>query len=527
MYPLPSAAAVALALTAVVTPLGHAATPPSARAHSASVTTDSLDDRLPEVPREFRGVWVASVANIDWPSKPGLTTQEQQTELLAILDRAVALRLNAVILQVRPAADALYPSPYEPWSEYLTGVMGKAPEPYYDPLAFAVAEAHRRGLELHAWFNPFRARHEGAKSPVAANHVSRTHPELVKRYGGFLWMDPGEPAVREQARRVILDVVRRYDVDGVHIDDYFYPYREPKRGGGYVAFPDDRSWARYRRGGGTLARDDWRRANVDGFVERLYQEVKDAKPWVKVGISPFGIWRPGFPSSVRGLDAYTELYADSRKWIRSGWLDYLAPQLYWPTSAPQQGYATLLQWWVEQNTRGRHIWPGNYTSRVGDPRQPRWTPAELLAQVRLTRQNEGAGGNIHFSMKALLEDGGRIVQPLRRAAYETAALVPASPWLEQGDPPDAIVRMARPARGDQGVSLELASGKLDHVRTWIVRARFGSDWSVRLVPGPQRSYFVAAEEDGALPTELVVSAVDRAGVEGPTTVVRVSEATGN
>ncbi|HEU4628295.1 MAG TPA: family 10 glycosylhydrolase [Gemmatimonadaceae bacterium] len=525
MTPLSSAIALALALTAVV-PSAHAATPSLAAPAARPVRpADSLDDRLPEVPREFRGVWVASVGNIDWPSEPGLSTQQQQMELLAILDRAVALHLNAVILQVRPAADALYASPYEPWSEYLTGVMGQAPEPYYDPLAFAVAEAHRRGLELHAWFNPFRARYEGAKSPAAPNHVSRTHPELVKRYGGFLWMDPGEPAVREQARRVILDVVRRYDVDGVHIDDYFYPYREPARGGGYVPFPDDRSWARYQRSGGRLSRDDWRRSNVDGFVEELYTAVKAVKPWVKVGISPFGIWRPGHPASVRGLDAYTELFADSRKWIRNGWLDYLAPQLYWPTSAPQQGYATLLQWWLDQNTHGRHVWPGNFTSRVGDPRQPKWTPGELLAQVRLTRQSDGAGGNIHFSMSALLGDDNGLVQPLRRSAYAAPALVPASPWLERGDPPAAIVRVARTGRTAEGVSLELSSTQLPRVRTWIVRARYADGWSVRLVPGPQRSYFVAAGETG-LPREIVVSAVDRVGVEGPTTVVRVETGTG-
>ncbi|HJP60923.1 MAG TPA: family 10 glycosylhydrolase, partial [Gemmatimonadaceae bacterium] len=180
----------------------------------------------PAVPREFRGVWVASVQNIDWPSQPGLSTQEQKDELLGILDRAVALRLNAIILQVRPAADALYASPYEPWSEYLTGRMGQAPNPWYDPLEFAVNEAHKRGLELHAWFNPYRAHHPSGRSRPSANHISVTHPELVKKYGSMLWMDPGEPEVRAQTVRVILDVVQRYDIDGVHIDDYFYPYLE-------------------------------------------------------------------------------------------------------------------------------------------------------------------------------------------------------------------------------------------------------------------------------------------------------------
>ena len=474
-------------------------------------------DDLPAVPREFRGVWVATVGNIDWPSKAGLTTEQQQLELLGILDRAESLGLNAVIFQVRPAADAFYASPYEPWSEYLTGRMGQAPSPFWDPLAFAVEEAHRRGLELHAWFNPFRARNEGAKSPVAANHISRMHPELVKRYGPFQWMDPGEPAVQDQAMRVIMDVVKRYDVDGVHIDDYFYPYREPNRNGrGYQPFPDEASWTRYQQSGGTLSRDDWRRNNVDRFVERLYGAVKQEKPWVKLGISPFGIWRPGSPASVRGLDAYQELFADSRKWVRNGWLDYLAPQLYWPVSAPQQSYPVLLKWWVEQNVHQRHIWPGNFTSRVGERRQPAWTPGELLHQVQLTRAEPGAGGNIHFSMKALLLDAGRIVDPLRRQAYSAPALVPASPWLEHQQAPRAEVS-ATPSRSS--LQLSLGSTAPERVRTWVVRERFGNTWRTTLVPGMQRVYYIEAE-GSRMPDRIAVSAVDRVGVEGPAVLLR-------
>ena len=196
----------------------------------------------PPVRREFRGVWVATVANIDWPSRPGLPADSQRAELVRMLDLAARMRMNAIVLQVRPAADALYPSELEPWSEYLTGAQGRPPEPLYDPLAFAVEEAHRRGLELHAWFNPYRARHPTAASPAAESHISRTHPEVVKEYGRYLWMDPGEPLVRERTLNVMLDVVRRYDVDGVHIDDYFYPYPERDSSGAVVPFPDDPSW---------------------------------------------------------------------------------------------------------------------------------------------------------------------------------------------------------------------------------------------------------------------------------------------
>jgi uncharacterized lipoprotein YddW (UPF0748 family) len=229
------------------------------------------DTMPPPLPREFRGVWVATVGNMDWPSKPGLSTAEQQRELLAILDRSAELRLNAVIFQVRPAGDALYKSSIEPWSEVLTGIMGQAPSPSWDPLQFAIEEAHKRGLELHAWFNPYRAQTPVMKSPIHQTHLSKRKPEWVVKYGRHLWMDPGIPDVRKNTIKVVLDVVKRYDVDGIHIDDYFYPYREndpaTKR---QIAFPDDKSYAQYRRNGGTLERDDWRRDNVNTLVRELY-----------------------------------------------------------------------------------------------------------------------------------------------------------------------------------------------------------------------------------------------------------------
>src|SRR5690606_24010 len=306
---------------------------------------------------------VATVHNMDWPSRRNLTTAEAQQELLRILDAARDAGLNAVIFQVRPAADALYDSPLEPWSDYLTGVQGRAPDPYWDPLRFAIAEAHARGLELHAWFNPFRAGFVTKKAPPADSHVMRRRPDLVRRYGAHYWMDPAEPDARAQALDVISDVVRRYDIDAVHLDDYFYPYQERDSRRRLIPFPDDDTWRKFGVKTG-LTRADWRRANIDAFVEQLYATVRRIKPHVRVGISPFGIWRPGHPESVRGLDSYTELYADSRKWLRNGWADYYAPQLYWKTYAPQQDYATLLQWWSDQNPHGRHIWAGNIPNSV-------------------------------------------------------------------------------------------------------------------------------------------------------------------
>ena len=390
---------------------------------TASVTAAG---QPPPLAREFRGVWVATVGNIDWPSKPGLPADAQKTELIAILDKCVELKLNAVVFQVRPAADALYESKLEPWSEYLTGQQGKSPG--YDPLTFAVAEAHARGLELHAWFNPYRAKSPTAKGPLADTHVSKTRPELVKTYGKNHWLNPTHPAVQDHSLAVVLDVVRRYDIDGIHIDDYFYPYPE-----GGAAFPDDDTWAAYQAGGGTLARDDWRRDAVNAFVRRMYAETKAAKPWVKVGISPFGIWRPGHPEGVVGFDQYAGLYADAKLWLNEGWVDYFTPQLYWPIASPGQSFPKLLAWWAGENPKGRHLWPGLYTGRAGRKAKG-WPATEIADQIGLIRK-QGAGGAVHFSMKALMRNSGGVADELRKV-YAEPALVPASGWL----PADGVTR---------------------------------------------------------------------------------------
>jgi uncharacterized lipoprotein YddW (UPF0748 family) len=494
-------------------------------------TTDSVPVGVPPIAREFRGVWVASVNNIDWPSRPGLETCDQQAELIALLDRAAALHLNAVILQIRPAADALYASKIEPWSEYLTGVQGRAPSPWYDPLEFAVKEAHARGLELHAWFNPYRARQARAKSPLSRTHIARTMPSLVKSYGPYLWMDPGEPEVRRQTLRVVLDVVRRYDIDGVHIDDYFYPYQEYNSRGSVIDFPDARSWKRYRRNGGTLARADWRRRNVDQLVRELYTGVHAVKPWVKFGISPFGIWRPGNPEQVTGYDAYERLYADSRKWLRNGWVDYFTPQLYWPIAQLPQSYPTLLEWWVEQNAKGRHIWAGNYTNKVGAGRDQGWPASEVLAQIMLTRAQPGATGNVHFSMTAFLTERDSLAEKLASGLYAEAALVPESPWLGATAPGRPTIRL-RPAsrlalqaaidtmfRGDSATAVSdlsplvvlLEPAKKSIPNLWTVRS-LGADavWTVTILPGTARDVVLSP-----LTRDVVITAISRTGIESP------------
>ncbi len=454
--------------------------------------------------REFRGVWVATVNNIDWPSKPGLPVAQQKAELLAMLDRAVMLRLNAIVFQVRPACDALYVSQLEPWSEYLTGQMGRPPQPVYDPLAFVLREAHRRGLELHAWFNPFRARHSSARSTVTSRHVSRTRPELVRRYGDQLWLDPGDRATHTYSLGVILDVAQRYDLDGVHIDDYFYPYPDKDASGQGTEFPDDSTWRRYLHGGGRLGRTDWRRDNVDTFVQRLYRELKARNPRLKFGISPFGIWRPGFPPSVRGFDAYEKLFADSRRWLASGWLDYCAPQLYWPINAPGQSYPVLLSWWAEQNVLHRHLWPGNDVYRASR------TPGELAAQVQLTRRQGGASGNLLWSMHALQQDKGGVAEELVRQAYAEPALVPASPWLDSQAPAKPTASVEK-SGGTWKITWKTVGS--EPAWLWVVQHQAAAGWVTDILPGPQTSKRLAP--NAAPPDAVSVRAVDRCGNLSP------------
>ena len=390
---------------------------------SASVSYGPSTVEPPWVPREFRAAWVATVGNIDWPSKPGLPVKEQKAEMVAILDRAANLHLNAILFQVRPVCDALYASPIEPWSYYLTGTMGKAPEPFYDPLAFAVAEAHQRGLELHAWFNPYRAGHPSTKLPFAPNHISQTHPNLVRHYGPFLWLDPGEREVQDYSFNVVMDVVKRYDIDGVAFDDYFYPYKEKDLQQKEIDFPDYQSWKRYGAGG-RLTRDDWRRENINNFIRRVYTAIKAEKPWVKFGVSPFGIWQPGHPKQITGLNAYTKLYADARKWLMNGWMDYCSPQLYWAVGDPEHSFPILLRWWTAQNPKHRNIWPGLNSERVGVNRPGGiWKAEEIANQINLTRERcDGAAGEAQYSMRSLMQDMAAWPHCWKKA------LMPNVPW---------------------------------------------------------------------------------------------------
>jgi uncharacterized lipoprotein YddW (UPF0748 family) len=467
----------------------------------------------PPAPREFRAAWVATVANIDWPSKPGLPAAQQIAEMRALLDQALALKLNAVILQIRTSTDALYDSRLEPWSEYLTGVQGQAPG--YDPLALWITEAHQRGLELHAWFNPFRARQSGARSAPAATHLSQTRPEWVKPYGEMLWLDPGEPGAAEHTLAVFKDVLQRYDVDGIHIDDYFYPYPIPQPGADPAArleldFPDEPAWQRYLQGGGTLARADWRRRNVDELVRRLHQLILATKPWVRFGISPFGIGKPGQrPEGIAGFSQYDKLYANVERWLHEGWLDYLVPQLYWPRAQKAQAFAPLLDYWHAQNKQGRHVWPGLFTSKITD-KPDSWPIDEIAGQIEATRAAYPGTGHAHFSMVALAQNRRGLADALQAGVYAQPALVPATPWLEAGGPAAPLLELQDQAGGQLRLRLTPGPGKpVARYALWLKRGAAATDWQFQVTAAPE----LLLERQGL--TGLVVSALDRVGNEGP------------
>lgn len=399
----------------------------------AQVTSkDSMTNtNKPYVEREFRAAWIATVANIDWPSKPGLSEEEQKKEAIELLDLLEKCNYNAAILQVRPQADALYKSELEPWSYYLTGKQGVAPENFYDPLEFWITESHKRSIELHVWINPYRAHHkEGGE--ISEFSVVKRKPELVVELkDGYWWFDPSLKKTQDHSFEVVLDIVNRYDIDGVHIDDYFYPYPEYNQG---EEFPDDKSWSVYQNQGGKLSRDDWRRESVNVFIERLYDGIKSAKSHVKFGVSPFGIYRPNHPSSIKGFDQYAVLYADARLWLNKGWIDYWSPQLYWTINDVDQSFPVLVGYWESENKLNRHFWPGSSINKGYD---------ETINQIMITRGMLNASpGNVHWNISSLKNDS-LLISELAKSPYKRKALVPSSPWLSNDKPAGPRVELKK------------------------------------------------------------------------------------
>ncbi len=383
--------------------------------------------------REFRAVWVATVNNIDWPSKPGLSSEEQRKEAIAILDLHSKNGMNAIIMQIRPASDALYPSELEPWSKYLTGTPGKAPAPFYDPLKFWIEECHKRNMEFHAWLNPFRVC-QNANDPLASNHIAFKHPDWIVNYGGKLYFDPGMPAARDFVVQVVTDIVTRYDLDAIHFDDYFYPYPLKED------FPDSNSFGLFNHGFGEDKKADWRRNNVDLTIQALSEAIKRTKPWVKFGISPFGVWRnkaddPQGSDTKAGTTNFDHLYADILKWQKNGWIDYCLPQLYWQIGHPTVDYLTLAKWWAD-HAYGREMYIGHAVYKLESGSTiPEWRdPEQLVKQIQLMRQIQHLGGSAFYSSIHFNRDLFGFDKRLREDLYKKPSLVPPMPWIDGKSP---------------------------------------------------------------------------------------------
>ena len=357
---------------------------------------------------EFRGAWISAVHNLDWPSAQGLPPAEQKAQLVRLLDSAQSLGLTDVFFQVRPEGDALYKSSIEPWSRFLTGTQGR--DPGYDPLAFCISEASRRGIRVHAWLNPYRASIK-AGSQMAPNHMARRFGPHAFRVGSVVCMDPGSPEVQDHVVKVVADIARRYPVAGIHFDDYFYPY--PSVG----KLPDGKTYERYRSAGGRLDLGDWRRDNVNRLIARSSRAAKEARPGILFGVSPFGIYTKGQPSTVKaGLDQRNEIYADPVVWMRNGWVDYLAPQLYWKDKS-DQSFAELLKWWrgSSANPRGIPIYPGIAAYRMSEQG---WPPQEIVHQVALSRTvGKGPSGHVFFRLATLANNVKGVSTLLKKAGY--------------------------------------------------------------------------------------------------------------
>ncbi|MBK7761800.1 MAG: family 10 glycosylhydrolase [Bacteroidetes bacterium] len=378
--------------------------------------------------REFRAAWVATIGNIDWPSKQGLDAETQKAEFLTLLKTCKQNGLNALIVQIRPSADALYNSPYENWSRYLSGKQGQPPTPYYDPLTFMVDECHKQCVEFHAWFNPYRALVDATKNPNTADHITKTHPEWFVNYGGKKYFDPGLPEVRDYFTKVVLDVVKRYDIDAVHFDDYFYPYRIAK-----VEFPDAKSYAMYK--GSFTNKEDWRRNNVDVLIESLSTKIKQLKPYVKFGISPFGVWRNHNKDAdgsytTAGQTNYDDLYANVLLWMKNKWIDYILPQLYWENGHRAADYATLLSWW-SQHTYGRQLYIGHGLYQVGTSAKACWNSmGEIELQVEEARKNKLVSGSAYYSANAFKKNLCGLNYSMQYGINTHPALLPLMPWLD-------------------------------------------------------------------------------------------------
>lgn len=385
--------------------------------------------------REMRAVWIATVANIDWPSQKNLTAKAQREEMRAMLDGLVKNNINAIVVQIRPTADAFYPSTLEPWSNWLTGIQGVRPNPYYDPLQFIIDEAHKRCIEVHAWLNPYRVTNSGSIDQLSKNHLYYKNKDLFVKYGGKYYFEPGLDETRDFLNRVVEDVVERYDLDAIHFDDYFYPYRVSGE-----EFPDEATFQRFPRGFASNQKDDWRRNNVNMIIAELQQTIKSIKPWVEFGISPFGVWRNNTVDSrgsatMAGVQNYDDLYADILKWLKEGTIDYVVPQLYWEIGKKVADYDVLARWWSE-NSFGKNLYIGLYASQLGSSEANQaWRKGnEVIRQLNDNKQYPLIDGAVFFSAKGFLKNKQGLTDSLQRNQYKYPALNPINRNI-QGDTP--------------------------------------------------------------------------------------------
>ncbi len=478
----------------------------SCTAPKKTVSNEISTQKIPKALAEFRAAWVATVANINWPSKPGLSTAEQKKEAIDLLDFLQQHHFNAVILQVRPQCDALYKSDLEPWSYYLTGKQGQAPTPYYDPLEFWTEAAHDRGIEMHVWLNPYRAHHKDGKE-ITEHSIIKKRPELALYLKeGYWWLDPAQKGTQDHSTAVVMDLVKRYDIDGVHFDDYFYPYPSYNLG---ADFPDSVSWNAYQQSGGQLSRGDWRREAVNVFIENLYKKIKAVKPFVKFGLSPFGIWRPGYPESVAGFDQYEQLYADAKLWLNKGWIDYFTPQLYWPINRQNASFPVLLGWWAGENTMKRHLWPGMSVGRDTSIRSVNETLNQIMITRGMVPESKGA---VHWSISSVTKNPN-LAKALLESTYKNQAIVPASPWLDNKAPDVPKVSTSKTDK----LTISWSHPDERDVFRWVVYFKYGNNWNYTILNRNERSFTLnlGTEVNKKIVDlkEVAVTAVDRTGNE--------------
>lgn len=380
--------------------------------------------------REFRGAWVATVANIDWPSKRDITSGQKISELVKIFDKLKEANINAVFFQVRTECDALYNSNFEPWSYWLTGKQGESPEPFFDPLEFAISEAHSRGMELHAWFNPYRAVKDSQDYERFYKHVTETHPDWILNFGNYMMLDPGNPYVQDYIVNVITDVLLRYDVDGIHFDDYFYPY-SPK-----ITNEDSATFRKFNRGFENI--DDWRRDNINMLIRRINQIIKAYKPHVKFGISPFGIVENKY-AGTDGFNSYSIIYCDPLTWIKEKSVDYVIPQLYWEMDHNKAPYKKLLPWW-NSVVEDRHLYIGLFSSRFMSERYLK-VDFEIGKQIKMNREHDKALGQVFFSGKSIFNNQNGLLDSLKNNLFKYPALLPTMKWIDSipPNPPQSLL----------------------------------------------------------------------------------------